>query len=193
MIAPGSSNEPAPQISPPIGNRIGPPLFAPHVPADPSTRPSPPSIFELIGAHMLKSYGSAALDAITAPGRILQSTTPISTEDMIGPALNFAGMLTLGAGAVPAEANALRAGIRPYRNVPDSLMGFRKNGPQRGFHENNYPNVQDIEITMPASNGLPQETWKDQIKGMNPDHSIERAWRNWPDALHITPLGPNRT
>jgi hypothetical protein len=101
----------------------------------------------------------------------------------IGPAVETAMAMTGGAGAIPAEANSLRAGIRTYAKVPDSLMGYRKNGPQKGFHETNYPHEQNVQVTFPD-----RESFTDSIKGMNPDHAMERAWRNWPDALHITPL-----
>lgn len=75
--------------------------------------------------------------------------------------------------------------VRPYVNVPDSLMGYRKSGPQKGFDETNYPHTQDVAVTLPKTSYSPQETFADQVKGMNPDHALERAWRNWPDAINI--------
>lgn len=47
-----------------------------------------------------------------APGQAYQSTTPISSEEMIKPAFDLAGTTTLGAGAFPAEANTLRSGAK---------------------------------------------------------------------------------
>lgn len=129
-----------------------------------------------------------AADAVATPGRIYNSPVAPTTEELIKPAADMAGFITLGAGAVPAEANALRAGIRPYSNVPDPLMGFRKNGPQKDFHGSNYSHVQDVDVTLPATKYTPQETFRDQIRGMNPDHAVERAYRNWPDAIHIQPV-----
>src|SRR6185312_10388553 len=41
-----------------------------------------------------------------APGQALQSTTPMTSDDMIKPAADLAMMTTLGAGAVPQDANA---------------------------------------------------------------------------------------
>ncbi len=64
--------------------------------------------------------------------------------------------------------------MRPYGNVPDSLMGFRKTGPNVGFNESNYPHTQPVKITLP--NG---EVFNDEIKGMNLEHALERARRNW--------------
>lgn len=95
-----------------------------------------------------------AADAVATPGRIYNSPVAPTTEELIKPAADMAGFITLGAGAVPAEANALRAGIRPYSNVPDPLMGFRKNGPQKDFHGSNYSHVQDVDVTLPATHAL---------------------------------------
>lgn len=104
-----------------------------------------------------------------------------------------AAMLPMGTGAivgVPLNLGeeALGAGIRTYRNVPDTLMGYRKSGPQKGFEETNYPYTQDVAVTLPRLDGSAPETFSDAIKGMNADHALERAHRNWPDALHITPI-----
>jgi hypothetical protein len=109
-----------------------------------------------------------------------------------GPTLE-AAMLPMGTGAiagVPLKAGeeALGAGIRTYRSVPDSLMGYRKSGPQKGFEETNYPHTQDVAVTLPGRDGSAPETFVDAIKGMNANHAIERAHRNWPDAVHITPI-----
>jgi hypothetical protein len=69
---------------------------------------------------------------------------------------------------------------RPYRNVPDSLMGYRRHGQQRGFEDSNYPHTQNVEITL--DNG---DKFTDAIKGMNRRHAIERAYRNWVGAKNI--------
>jgi inorganic pyrophosphatase-like protein/conjugative element/phage-associated large polyvalent protein len=66
---------------------------------------------------------------------------------------------------------------RPYASVPDSLMGFRKEGPQKGFDETKYPHVQDVRVTFPG-----REPFEDAIKGMNKEHALERARRNWKGA-----------
>jgi|SRR5882724_792874 len=67
--------------------------------------------------------------------------------------------------------------LRPYANVPNSLMGFRKNGPNVGFDNSNYPHSQPVKVTIPG-----QEPFFDEIKGMNKEHALERARRNWDGA-----------
>lgn len=80
------------------------------------------------------------------------------------------------------------ANIRKYKNAPDNLMGYRKSGQNKGFNETKYPHTQEVSVTFPATKSSPRETFTDQMKGMNGDHAIERAHRNWPDAMHITPV-----
>src|SRR4051812_39067046 len=69
------------------------------------------------------------LGGVTAPGDAwsgnLQMTGPDGHTSMgaVQRSADLASLLTLGAGGVPGGANELRAGIRPYQNVPDSLMG----------------------------------------------------------------------
>lgn len=70
---------------------------------------------------------------------------------------------------------------RPYGNAPDSLMGFRKNGPNRGFDESNYKHTQKVRVHFNDDAG-PHD---DEIKGMNKSHALERARRNWPAATKI--------
>lgn len=136
----------------------------------------------------------SALSALMLPGDVYQGNISMQGDDgrtnpqAIGRSADLAGLLTMGAGAAPGGANELRAGVRPYTNVPDSLMGFRKSGPQKAFDESKYPHVQDVEVSLPKTQFAPAETFTDQIRGMNPDHAMERAYRNWPDALHITPV-----
>jgi len=72
---------------------------------------------------------------------------------------------------------------RPYENVPDSLMGFKKNGPNKGYHEENYKHEQPVKITFPDTG----DTFVDTIKGLNQKHALERANRNWKGAV-IEPL-----
>jgi hypothetical protein len=45
---------------------------------------------------------------------------------MVGPATDLAGFVTLGAGAMPAKANALRAGIKAYHGSPYDFDRFDK-------------------------------------------------------------------
>jgi len=126
-------------------------------------------------------------EGLMLPGDVAQGNVSMWGDDghtnpqVINRAADLAGAVTLGAGAMPAAAGELRAGIRPYQNVPDSLMGYRREGPQKGFGETNYPHKQPVEVTF--KNG---DTFMDTVEGMNANHAVERAYRNWPDAIHIT-------
>lgn len=71
---------------------------------------------------------------------------------------------------------------RGYKNVPDSLMGFKKDGQNKGYDETKYPYSQDVRVK------IGDETFEDSIKGMNKAHALERAHRNWPNADEITPI-----
>jgi hypothetical protein len=72
---------------------------------------------------------------------------------------------------------------RPYQNVPDSLMGYRRSGQQKGFDDTNYKHTQPVRVTFPDTG----DTFDDAIKGMNKTHALERAYRNWPGAI-IQPI-----
>ena len=48
----------------------------------------------------------------------------IAPDEMLPRAMDAAGMLTLGAGAIPAEANTLRQGISAYHGSPHSFDRF---------------------------------------------------------------------
>lgn len=74
------------------------------------------------------------------------------------------------------------APMRSYQNAPNSLMGFKRNGPNTAFGESNYPHVQPVEVTLNGG-----DKFVDAIEGMNQPHAIERAYRNW-DASNIRPI-----
>ena len=74
----------------------------------------------------------------------------------------------------------------PYGNAPDSLMGFRKSGNNKGFNEGNYPYVADI--SMDFADGPHVEA----IRGLNKAHILERAKRNWPSADNHRVVGEVR-
>lgn len=63
-------------------------------------------------AKALLGAGQATYRGMTAPHDALNSTVPITSDQMIAPAMDIAGMATLGSGMVPGEADALRAGIK---------------------------------------------------------------------------------
>lgn len=57
---------------------------------------------------IIPGAAKSAKQAFTLPARVFRGEVP--EDQMIAEALNFAGMVTGGAGAIPAEMNALRAG-----------------------------------------------------------------------------------
>jgi len=65
-----------------------------------------------------------AIGAVLAPGRALQSTEPITTEQMIKPAFDLAGLITGGSYAAPAQRGASGAGIRAYHSSPHDFDKF---------------------------------------------------------------------
>lgn len=68
-------------------------------------------------------------------------------------------------------------GNRAYENAPDSLMGFRKSGFNKGFDETNYKFEQPVKVTFDDGTSM-----VDSIKGLNQSHALERARRNWEGA-----------
>ena len=138
-------------------------------------------------AHALGNLATLPQRAIEGSAADLATLGSGEPKQSIAPATDAAMLMMGGAGAFPAEANSLRAGIRTYRNVPDSLMGYRKEGLQKGFDETAYPHIQDVHVVFPDG-----QNFVDGVKGMNANHALERAYRNWPDALHITPLGTGK-
>jgi hypothetical protein len=158
-------------------------VFGTGSPAEEATRPR--SMWDNLfsgAVNSLATLPKRAVDASTADmANLGDHSQPLQS---VAPSVEAAMTMTGGAGAFPAEANTLRAGIRPYQNVPESLMGFRKNGPQKGFYETNYPHEQPVKIYFKDG-----DSFVDSIKGMNANHALERAYRSWPDAMHIEALG----
>src|SRR6185437_16282352 len=75
-------------------------------------------------APILQHLGSSIGKVFMAPGQALQSTTPITSDQMIKPAADLAMATTLGAGAAPAEENALNMGIKAYHGSPHDFDAF---------------------------------------------------------------------
>ena len=66
---------------------------------------------------------------------------------------------------------------RPYAKVPDSLLGFKRSGPNTAYHEQKWKHEQWVEVAHPTG-----DKHVDAIKGHNSEHALERARRNWPGA-----------
>lgn len=72
-----------------------------------------------------------------------------------------------------------------YRNVPDNLMGFSRDPANtKAFGQTNYPYRQKVAVKFPDGDIL-----NDEIEGMNKQHALERARRNWPTATNIRSIG----
>jgi len=71
-----------------------------------------------------------ALSALMLPGDVYQGKVSMYGEDgrtnpeVINRSADLAGLVTLGAGAVPAEANSLRSGIKAYHGSPHDFEKF---------------------------------------------------------------------
>lgn len=77
-----------------------------------------------IGAGVLSGLGRSVYDAATLPGDVYAGKVAPDSPQEIGGAANLAGLLTLGAGAAPAEADALRMGIKAYHGSPHDFDAF---------------------------------------------------------------------
>lgn len=71
-----------------------------------------------------------ALKAVMLPGDVYQGKVSMYGDDgrtnpeVINRSADLAGLVTLGAGAVPAEANSLRSGIKAYHGSPHDFERF---------------------------------------------------------------------
>jgi hypothetical protein len=72
----------------------------------------------------VKRAVDAAGRAAMIPGQVYNSQVPMTSEQMVGPAADLASFVTLGAGAMPADANALRMGIKAYHGSPHDFERF---------------------------------------------------------------------
>jgi hypothetical protein len=65
-----------------------------------------------------------AIDAATLPGDVVTGKVDPRSEEGLRRTVDLAGMATMGAGAAPAEENALNAGIRAYHGSPHKFDKF---------------------------------------------------------------------
>ena len=70
----------------------------------------------------------------------------------------------------------------PYGNAPSSLLGYRKNGPQKAFGTSRFRHVEYVRVTFDGGASLVEA-----MDGLNKAHALERARRNWQGAK-ITPI-----
>jgi hypothetical protein len=68
----------------------------------------------------------------------------------------------------------IRRSNRAYEGAPDSLMGFKKSGPQTAYEDSRYKKEITVRVTFDNGNSM-----IDGMKGLNTPHAMERARRNW--------------
>lgn len=84
-------------------------------------------------------------------------------------------------GASNPLSRDLRVGVTGYEKVSDNLLGFRREGPNKGFGETRYPYTLNLEISLDGG-----KTWAtDSIKGLNRAQATERARRNWDQGVML--------
>lgn len=79
-----------------------------------------------------------------------------------------------------------REDFTAYINQPRQLQGFKKDGPNKAFGEQNYKHSEFVEVKFEDGT-----THVDAIRGLNKTHALSRAFGNWPDASAIRPLARN--
>ena len=105
-------------------------------------------------ASVLSQIAGALGKAFMAPGQALQSTTPITSDQMIKPAADIGMMTTLGAGAIPAEANTLRAGL----GLPMDEASRLARATEQGYKIDAYKGGQPYDW-----NTMPSKDWKGNV------------------------------
>lgn len=130
------------------------------------------------------------LDVIRMKLRIGERRTGYDTRDFIK---DIEGVRRAAAqayadwqGGKPAPSARAESGMamasKPYEKAPNSLMGFKRGGENKGFDETNYRHTQPVRVKL--QNG---ETFNDEIKGLNQAHALERARRNW-EGAEVEPI-----
>jgi hypothetical protein len=81
--------------------------------------------------YATEQQAKTALGALMAPGEVLKNPglminpeTGRTSDYAISRSADLAGMMTLGSGAIPAEANSLRMGIKAYHGSPHDFDRF---------------------------------------------------------------------
>lgn len=81
-------------------------------------------LLEKLGMTWPARMVQSAMGAATLPGDVYAGRVNPNSDEAVGRAADLAGMLTLGASAVPAEANSLNMGIRAYHGSPHDFNQF---------------------------------------------------------------------
>ena len=123
-----------------------------------------------------------AYGAVTLPGDVYQGKVSMYGEDgrtnpeVINRSADLAGLVTLGAGAVPAEANSLRAGIKAYHGSPHDFDRFDLSKIGTGEGAQAYGHGLYF-----AENEATAKSYRDAISGRIPAGSV----RAYPNQAHV--------
>lgn len=123
-----------------------------------------------------------ALKAVMLPGDVYQGKVSMYGEDgrtnpeVINRSADLAGLVTLGAGAVPAEANSLRAGIKAYHGSPHDFDRFDLSKIGTGEGAQAYGHGLYF-----ADNEAVARSYRDAISGRIPAGSVKA----YPDQAHV--------
>ena len=77
-----------------------------------------------IASGLSKQIGGTVGGAVTLPGDVAAGRVSPLSNEAIGRSADLAGLVTLGAGAAPAERDALGMGIRAYHGSPYDFERF---------------------------------------------------------------------
>ena len=75
-------------------------------------------------AKLVIGAGKSAISGVTAPGDAYAGRLDPMSDEGMRRTMDMAGLMTLGAGAGPAEANSLRAGIKAFHGSPHDFDKF---------------------------------------------------------------------
>jgi len=85
--------------------------------------------------------------------------------------------------SVPMDRAAAYKAGEAYAKAPNNLLGFSKDPfVQKGFYDQNYSYIAEVEVTYPKTDLAPETKWRDKIRGLNMKQALERARRNWEGA-----------
>lgn len=72
-------------------------------------------LLDAIGGTWPAQMAKSAWGAFTLPGDVYAGRVDPLSDEAVQRSADLAGMVTLGAGAIPAEANSIRSGMKVYR------------------------------------------------------------------------------
>src|SRR5512139_873784 len=84
------------------------------------------TIWDMLASTWPAQMGQTIAEALMAPGNAYKSTpdNPVTTEQMVKPAADLAGLVTSGSFVAPAMKDAAGMGIRAYHGSPYDFNKF---------------------------------------------------------------------